>query len=220
VAGGGWQRGNIMPSANFHFDGVHVFLTYPRCTLEREQLRDFILQLEPDAKYIVARELHDDGTPHLHAYAHFGKRRRFASERAFDLDGHHPNIQRPRNAKHVIAYCRKEDASPLVSDGLGDGVEPSGNGWGEILETATNKEEFLSLVRARYARDYVINLEKVLYAAEWMYGRDETEYSGRTRSEFREPATLTAWVRENLEQVHYITHFPPLRLPAPLHLFN
>jgi len=200
VAGGGWPPGNIMPASSFAFDGVHIFLTYPQCPLEREQLRDFLRGVAPECEYIVARELHHDGSPHLHAYAHFGGRRRFTSASAFDLDGYHPNIQKPRRAGDVIAYCRKEDSTPLVSDGL-PSVSDKPSGWGDLLELSGNKREFLELARQRFPRDYVLSLERLLFFCEWRFGRDETTYSGRTRGEFREPETLTSWVSTNLSQV-------------------
>lgn len=190
-----------MPSSNFFLDGVHVFLTYPRCALEREQLRDFLLDIAPGCQYIVARELHDDGTPHLHAYAHFGRRRRFTSSSAFDLDGHHPHIQRPRSGKDVIAYCRKEDTEALVSDLLPSLSEKELGGWGALLDVCTTKDEFLALARARFSRDYVLNLERLLFFCEWRFGPQETVYSGRTRNEFREPDALTEWVTQNITQV-------------------
>lgn len=204
------------PSNGFAFDGVHVFLTYPQCTLEREQLRDFLRNLVPNCEYIVARELHADGQPHLHAYVHFGRRRRFAGASAFDVDGFHPNIQKPRSARGCIAYCRKEDAEPLVSDGL-DGLSgDTKTGWGDLLELSTNREEFLELTRRHFPRDYVLGLERVLFFCEWRFGRTETTYSGRTRGEFREPDSLTSWVTDNLQQVLLYIPFPSLRLPAPL----
>lgn len=189
-----------MPTSQFTFDGVHIFLTYPQCTLEREQLRDFLRDLVPGCEYIIGRELHGDGEPHLHAYVHFGRRRRFASASAFDVEGFHPNIQKPRSARDVIAYCRKEDTSPLVSDGLASvGTTPSG--WGDVLGVSRTKDEFLELVRARFPRDYVLGLERLLFFCEWRFGRDETVYSGRTRGAFREPDSLAAWVTSNIQQV-------------------
>ena len=55
---------------NFSFDGRDVFLTYPQSGgLERERVRDF-LQVELGVRrFLVARELHDNGNPHIHAYA-------------------------------------------------------------------------------------------------------------------------------------------------------
>jgi len=202
-----------MPTSSFAFDGVHIFLTYPQCTLERERVRDFLRTLLPECEYIVARELHDDGQPHIHAYAHFGRRRRFASASAFDVDGFHPNIQKPRSARDVIAYCRKEDSEPLVSDGISS-VSDKPTGWGDLLELSTNEREFLELARSRFPRDYVLSLERLLFFCRWRFGRDETTYSGRTRGEFREPDSLASWVAANLTQVLICNAFLTLTASA------
>lgn len=201
VAGGGWPLGNIMPASSFAYDGVHVFLTYPQCSLEREQLRDFLRNLAPECEYIVGRELHDDGNPHLHAYVHFGRRRRFTGADAFDVDGYHPNVQRPRRAADCIAYCRKDDAEALVSEGLERLSAPTTSGWAEVLELSTGRDEFLERARVRFPRDYVLGLERLLFFCEWKFGRTATEYAGRGRDEFREPVPLTDWVRTNLLEV-------------------
>jgi len=198
-----------MPPANFCFDGVHVFLTYPQCPLEREQLRDFFIDLAPDCAYIIGRELHDDGNPHLHAYVHFGARRRFRDGRVFDVEGYHPNIQKPRSAEHCVAYCRKEDASPLVSGNLRV-VSTLKSGWGDLLDVSETREQFLMGARERFPRDYVLSLERLLFFCEWKFGRAATEYSGRGRDDFREPACLTDWVRTNLLEVRVYPLMPIL----------
>jgi len=199
VAGGGWQQGNIMPAAEFAFDGVQIFLTYPQCALEREQLRDILVERTDPSKYLVARELHIDGNYHLHAYLHFGRRRRFVGTAVFDVDGHHPNIQRPRSARSVIAYCSKEDTELLANFDHTEGE--ANDNWGTLLERSSSKAEFLEAVRCRFPRDYVLNLERLLFFCEWRFGRDECEYSGRGRCDFVELPTMKDWVEANLLQV-------------------
>lgn len=190
-----------MPASSFAYDGVHVFLTYPQCPIEREQLRDFLRGLAPECEYIIGRELHDDGAYHLHAYVHFGRRRRFTGANAFDVDGYHPNVQHPRRAADCAAYCRKEDSEPLVSEGLDGLLGKQVSGWGEVLAVCKSKDEFLGAARERFPRDYVLHLERLLFFCEWRFGRDETPYVGRGRGEFREPVPLTEWVRTNLLEV-------------------
>lgn len=187
-----------MPASNFSYDGVHVFLTYPQCTLEREQLRDFFTRLCPECSYLIARECHSDGNFHLHAYVHFGRRRRFTTADCFDVEGYHPNIQKPRRVADVVAYCRKEDSQPLEQ-----GTFPSerGNGWGEIIRESRSRDEFLERARERFPGHYVLSLERLLFFCEYEWGRAATPYSGRTRDSFREPASLTEWVTENLREV-------------------
>ena len=200
VAGG--RRGNIMPASHFAYDGVHVFVTYPQCPLERTVLRDFFQALSPGCEYCIGRELHSDGNYHLHAYVHFGVRRRFTSPSAFDVDGYHPNIQRPRRVADVIAYCRKEDTEPLVSPGLESLPSTGVPGWGALLEMSVSRDEFLERVRERFPREYVLRLRELLYFCEWKFGRDATTYCGRARGEFREPVALTDWVTVNLLEVY------------------
>jgi len=189
-----------MPASNFSYDGVHVFLTYPQCSLEREQLRDFFNCLVPGCTYVIGRELHSDGNHHLHAYVHFGGRKRFTSAQCFDVEGFHPNIQKPRRAADCVAYCRKDDGEALVHGDFSTS-DASRGGWGPLLDEATTREQFFELVRARFPRDLVLHLGRLVEFCEWRFGRDETEYSGRTREQFREPDTLTEWVRVNLLQV-------------------
>jgi len=189
-----------MPAANFAFDGVHAFLTYPQCPLERERIRDSLNERVGITRYLVAREHHSDGSHHIHAYVHFGGRRRFTDSGAFDVDGYHPNIQKPRSASSVIAYCRKEDTTPLCSPGFGDGLSGNG-GWGEILGTCSNRDAFMEEVRNRFPREYVLRLGPLLEFCEWRFGRVETTYEGRGRAEFVEPDVLKDWVESNLTTV-------------------
>jgi len=192
-----------MPTAReprtFAFDGVHVFLTYPQCPLEREQLRDILLERTNASKYLVARELHSDGNYHLHAYLHFGRRLRLAGANVFDVEGYHPNIQRPRSPGSVIAYCCKEDTEPLANFDYSEGE--SNDSWGAILGRANSKDEFLEAVRHRFPRDYVLNFERLLFFCEWRFGREETTYTGRGRCDFVELPSMKEWVEVNLLQV-------------------
>lgn len=199
VAGGGCRQGNIMPASDFSFDGIHVFLTYPQCNLDREQLRDILVPKSGATKYLIGRERHEDGNYHLHVYLHFGRRRRFVGADAFDVDGHHPNVQKPRSAGSVIAYCCKEDTEPLANFDYQAGIPREG--WSDILDQSGCKREFLEAVRRRFPRDYVLNLGRLLEFCEWRFGRDETPYVGRARSEFREPDALSDWVGTNLVEV-------------------
>lgn len=195
-----------MPAATFSYDGSHVFLTYPQCPLEREQLRDWALSVLLPTKYYIARELHDDGGYHLHCYFAFGRRRRFVGADCFDVDGYHPNVQKPRSAKNVVAYCSKEDATPLAN--FAPGEMHGEGGWGELLERCGSKDEFLEGVRLRFPRDYVLSLERLLAFCEWKFGREHTSYTGRIRTDFVEPPTLTDWVLTNLSEVRALRAGP------------
>jgi Geminivirus Rep catalytic domain len=93
----------------FRICGNAFFLTYPKCTLSKEELQVHLMQLVPRMLYyIIARELHEDGTPHLHALITVGRRVDIKNERYFDKDGFHCNIQLARNVEASKTYCKKD----------------------------------------------------------------------------------------------------------------
>lgn len=60
-------------------------------------------------QYIVARELHEDGTPHLHCYLRLDRKVNIGSQSLFDIQGHHPNLQGVKSNAAVVAYVMKDD---------------------------------------------------------------------------------------------------------------
>ncbi|UDN67454.1 replication-associated protein [robinz virus RP_389] len=187
---------------NFTFDGQHVFLTYPRSgDLSRERVRAFLLESLGVRRFLVARELHLDGEPHIHAYACWDTRRRFADARVFDVDGHHPNIQKPRSPKAVGEYCSKHDVEALRNFEISELESYSrGTGWRELLHECPDAATFLARVEEHYPRDLCLSLGKLLEFCEWRFGNKRREYSGRRRDEFLEPDELREWARMSLEE--------------------
>lgn len=185
----------------FTFDGRDVFLTYPQSReLSRERVRDFLLVNLSVRRFLVACEPHVDGNPHIHAYAGWETRRRFTDPRIFDVDGHHPNIQKPRSSKAVAEYCRKQDTEILCNFEIAE-LEPGrgGTGWRDLLRDCPDASTFLARVEERYPRDLCLSLGRLLEFCEWRFGRESTSYEGRQRSDFVEPDELSSWVAQSLE---------------------
>jgi len=210
--------GNIMPSdtRSFSFDGRDVFLTYPQCgELTRERLRDFLQNELGVRRFLVARELHDDGNPHLHAYAGWDSRKRFTDARVFDLDGHHPNIQKPRSPKAVAEYCQKYDAEALCNFSVAELESGRGRtGWRDLLRDCPDTSTFLARVEEHYPRDLCLSLGRLLEFCEWKFGTGRPEYTGRRRDEFLEPNELTEWARLSLEVLIYTALVGGLTAPG------
>lgn len=86
------------------------FLTYPQCPVPKEMVLKY---LEPMgiAEYVIAEEVHKDGSPHIHAYIKLNQKRRFRSD-LFDFDDlgtkYHGNYQSVRNYDDVVEYCKKD----------------------------------------------------------------------------------------------------------------
>ena len=86
------------------------FLTYPKCQASKEDLIKAFATFSPHPteEYIVARELHEDGSPHLHAFVKFSEKVWLDKKvTRFDFQGYHGNYQVAKCWKAVQDYCRK-----------------------------------------------------------------------------------------------------------------
>jgi len=93
----------------FRFDGQYVFLTYPQAAIDHGELHQFLSAIKPVAWARICTELHDDGNPHCHAVVKFSERLQSRSERVFDFNGHHPNIQTTiRSEQAALKYVSKD----------------------------------------------------------------------------------------------------------------
>lgn len=188
-------------SRTFTFDGKFAFLTYPRSGgLTRERLRDFLEgNLGADGVHI-ARELHSDGTPHLHALVRWPNRRRFTGERTFDCDGRHPNVTKPRSTKHVAEYIAKSGLENVLSTFEPGELDDVGvtSKWGELL-AEPDERSFLRRAEELCPREFVLYHARLREFCADRYGRTVEPYTGRRREQFREPESLREWVSESLE---------------------
>jgi len=188
-----------MPASNFAFDGQLAFLTYPQCgDLTRERLRTFLVESLGAEQFCIARELHDDGNPHLHAVVRWGRRKRFTGADCFDVDGQHPNVQRPHSLTRVLAYVRKSDNQRLDSEPPFPSGSERTDTYGGILEQAKNPTDFLARVGNERPRDLVLYLERLQAFCRWKWPEESESYRGRARGEFRELPEMTEWVKENV----------------------
>lgn len=104
----------------FRIDSKQFFLTYPKCNLEPvdvlERLKNrFLLKSVVLTKYVIAKELHKDGDPHIHCYVAYSSNLNLRRADCFDLprkegddlEPYHGNYQGARSAKDVVKYCVK-----------------------------------------------------------------------------------------------------------------
>lgn len=59
-------------------------------------------------QYVIAREKHEDGNYHLHAFIKLDKKVNIGDPTIFDVEGFHPNIQGARSNADVIKYVTKD----------------------------------------------------------------------------------------------------------------
>lgn len=134
-----------------NFQGKYLFLTLPKFEVDQEEISRlktavFKLILEREDKKLehlgVAREVHKDGSFHLHVYVQYHNRRKL-SPKHFDYLPKHPNIQVVRGLREVLDYLIKEDTKPLYSYGF--------NPRYEVNKRRIEKEPFALLSEAMQA---------------------------------------------------------------------
>ena len=85
------------------------FLTYPKCPLTKEEVH-VLLCAKGRAIHggVIARELHEDGSPHIHVYLLLEARHRVRNPTFWDLAGYHGNYQHAKSYTAVVQYVKKD----------------------------------------------------------------------------------------------------------------
>lgn len=207
------------PSRRFRIDTRHLELTYARCSATVEDVKEFldssVLNSPQCHSWFAAREYHQDGTPHYHILVKFNKRRTFRDEREFDFLGHHPRIGAVRDVHNYFRYLSNPekpsrdqtfasadwlDPIPLHDRGgtvrtgsrRGDGESENGIGWGDIVK-APSQDEYFSLIRARFPRDYALSLQRLEYTATRLFPSKSAYVPEYERGTFNVPPELNEW---------------------------
>ena len=147
-----------MPAA---FEASSFLLTYPQCTLAKDVVFTTLSAYDSCVYTLVAQESHADGGRHYHAVLHFSKKQRVGST-FFDIEGFHPNVKsvgrRKDDWERVIAYCNKEDSSPLVTGT----PRHAANVWASVA-TASSREEAIKIIASERPRDLILNARNIDY---------------------------------------------------------
>lgn len=125
------------------------FLTYPKCPLPMETVLQFFQNIGNIDKYLIARELHSDGEPHLHCYIVFIDKQDFKNSRWADIEGYHPNDGgNIRNELAVSKYCSKDNN--FITNFFKLDV------YTLIFAEDVTVEQGLKMVREKRPRDYAL----------------------------------------------------------------
>lgn len=104
----------------FEVNAKQFLLTYPKSTLSQERTYELLNEISSIKDYVIAKELHADGTPHVHAVIRFFKRFHKKGERIFDLEGFHPNI---KTLKTIGDFTRAAEYAKKDGDFISNLVE-------------------------------------------------------------------------------------------------
>lgn len=107
----------MVDSIKFNITARGWFLTYPQCSLAKEE----VLQALKDKgrvilQAVVSRELHEDGTPHIHAYLFLSDRFNTKNSRFWDIGNFHGNYQSAKSLKAVVKYIKKD--GDFIQEGI------------------------------------------------------------------------------------------------------
>lgn len=174
------------------------FLTYPQCSVAKEDLLDALKAKVDVQEYVVASELHQDGNPHLHAFIALRGQLLWNAKKNpdfWDVDGHHPNVQIARSWKCCIAYCKK-DGDFITNIDLDAARAKKAAHNAKLLELDPKKavdDGYIGLcalpMLLKAKRDYA-NLEEVPLHLErkcfWIYGKARVGKSHACRDAYPE----------------------------------
>nr|AFU61977.1 replicase [Bhendi yellow vein mosaic virus] len=203
-----------MPSKRFQIYSKNYFLTYPKCSLTKEEaLSQFLnLQTPVNKKFIrICRELHEDGNPHLHVLIQFEGKYQCRNNRFFDLTSpsrsahFHPNIQGAKSGSDVKSYIDKDgdtlEWGEFQIDGRSarGGQQTANDAYAAALN-AGSKSEALRVIRELAPKDYVLQFHNLNANLDRIFTPPlEVYVSPFLSSSFDQvPEELEEWVSENV----------------------
>nr|QIH45306.1 replication protein [Ageratum yellow vein China virus] len=202
------------PPRRFRISAKNYFLTYPHCSLTKEETLDQIKTLGTTVNklYIkVCRELHEDGSPHLHVLIQFEGKFICTNQRLFDLvspsrSAHfHPNIQGAKSSSDVKSYLDKDgdtlEWGEFQIDGRSarGGQQTANDAAAEALN-AGSSEAALAIIREKLPKDFIFQYHNLKCNLDRIFTPPIEEYiSPFLSSSFDQvPEELEEWAAENV----------------------
>nr|ALN12530.1 replication associated protein [Tomato leaf curl Sudan virus]UCC70397.1 AC1 [Chilli leaf curl virus]ALN12536.1 replication associated protein [Tomato leaf curl Sudan virus]ALN12542.1 replication associated protein [Tomato leaf curl Sudan virus]ALN12548.1 replication associated protein [Tomato leaf curl Sudan virus] len=202
------------PPKRFQIYCKNYFLTYPQCSLTKEEALSQLQNLDTptNKKYIkVCRELHENGEPHLHVLIQFEGKYKCQNQRFFDLVSptraahFHPNIQGAKSSSDVKSYIDKDgdtvDWGEFQIDGRSarGGQQSANDAYAAALNSGS-KSEALRVIRELAPKDYVLQFHNLNSNLDRIFQEPPAPYiSPFLSSSFNQvPEELEVWVSENI----------------------
>nr|WEM05830.1 rep [Tomato yellow leaf curl virus] len=204
----------MAPPKRFQINCKNYFLTYPQCSLTKEEALSQIKNLDTptNKKYIkVCRELHENGEPHLHVLIQFEGKFKCQNQRFFDLVSpsrathFHPNIQGAKSSSDVKSYIDKDgdtvDWGEFQIDGRSarGGQQSANDAYAAALNSGS-KSEALRVIKELAPKDYVLQFHNINSNLDRIFQEPPAPYiSPFLSSSFNQvPEELEVWVSENV----------------------
>ncbi|AAL11519.1 replication-associated protein [Pepper leaf curl virus] len=204
----------MAPPKKFRINAKNYFLTYPHCSLTKEEALSQIQAIETPTNKLfirICRELHEDGTPHLHILIQFEGKFQCKNPRFFDLTSptrsahFHPNIQGAKSSTDVREYIAKNgdvlDHGVFQIDGRSarGGCQSANDAYAEALNSGS-KASALTILKERAPKDYILQFHNLNSNLDKIFSpRIEMYISPFCSSSFDQvPEELNEWVAANV----------------------
>lgn len=151
-------------TGEFRLNAKKLFLTYPQNDCSKEEalrnLKEFFGEENIECG-VVARELHEDGNPHLHCFLILKEKCDIQTASALDvITGKHGNYQSMKQVKNCYEYNVKEDMEPAKFGNCAI-FEKKKPKWEEIAEMLDSGAT-LKQVRESHKSMYIQHRSKIL----------------------------------------------------------
>lgn len=201
-----------LPPNRFRFSAKNIFLTYSHCSLSKEEALSQLLaiSLASNKKFIrVARELHDDGQPHLHILLQLEGKVQITNQRLFDLCHvssslqFHPNIQIARSSSDIKAYIEKDgdytDCGKFQIDGRSSRGGPVNLAevYADTLK-AGSVVESLQIIREKDPENFFLQYHNLRANAERLFAPPIFDFKSKWGSySFVVSTRISQWLLDN-----------------------
>lgn len=153
----------------FRLNAKNLYLTYPKCSLPKEEVLAQLEDLCPEiSEYMVAEEKHQDGESHIHAFLSLKEKINITCPNTLDLTGvmgekYHGNYQGTRSRNKVLRYCMK-DGNYTTNILMLPSNSTASKHWTEAISKTKegNTEEAMKIISEHAPRDFVLQHDKVL----------------------------------------------------------
>nr|BBP49672.1 AC1 protein [Squash leaf curl China virus] len=204
----------MAPPRSFKINAKNYFLTYPKCSITKEEALSQLQALDtPTSKKFIkiCRELHEDGSPHIHVLIQFEGKFQCKNNRFFDLVSpsrsthFHPNIQGAKSASDVKQYIDKDgdvlEWGVFQIDGRSarGGQQTANDAYARAINTG-NKADALKVLKELAPKDYVLQFHNMNSNLDRIFPPQAEVYvSPFSVSSFdRVPQELVDWVSGNV----------------------
>nr|ACJ66291.1 C1 [Tomato yellow leaf curl virus] len=208
----------MAPPKRFQINCQNYFLTYPKCSLTKEEALSQLQNLPTPTKKNNKLKNHPslqgtsrNGEPHLHVLIQFEGKFKCQNQRFFDLVSpsraahFHPNIQGAKSSSDVKSYIDKEgdtlDWGEFQIDGRSArGGQQSANDAYAAAINSGSKAEALRVLRELAPRDYILQFHNLNSNLDRIFQEPPAPYiSPFLSSSFNQvPEELEMWVSENV----------------------